>query len=49
MTMIPPTSGNLYTDAWTLKALSTLAADVGTWTITLQVTLQDYTGVAAVT
>ena len=49
MTITPPASGNVYADAWTLSALSTVAADEGTWTITLQVTLQDYTGVAAVT
>ena len=48
MTIVPAT-GDAYTTAWTLSALSNSLTDVGTWTITLSVTLQNYPSIAAAT
>ena len=48
MTISPP-AGDEFTLAWTLRALSTNLVDVGTWTVTLQVTLLNYPAVSATT
>lgn len=48
MTIVPAT-GDAFTTAWTLTALSNSLADVGSWTVTLRVTLQNYVSVAAAT
>jgi len=42
------TTGDLYTTAWSLEAMSTSLADVGVWTINLQASLQSYPTVAPV-
>jgi hypothetical protein len=48
-TIIPPAAGQEYTSAWTLSELSNSQTDVGSWTMTLSVTLQNYPSVPAAT
>jgi hypothetical protein len=47
MTITPPAAGTELTAAWTLTALANNAADIGTWTITLKATLQNYPTITA--
>jgi hypothetical protein len=42
-------AGDQYVDSWTLSCLSNNLADVGVYTVTLKVVLQDYSGVTAAT
>jgi hypothetical protein len=42
MTIVPPAKGTEFINPWTLNALSNSFADIGTWMITLQATLDNY-------
>jgi hypothetical protein len=42
MTIVPPAAGTEFVNLWTLIALSNSFTDVGTWIITLQATIVNY-------
>ena len=48
MTIVPPAAGTEFAALWAINALSNSFADVGLWTVTVQVTLDNY-GITATT